>query len=119
MMDWFHRTFSSEGVIAIGGCDVTLFDGGEIHKVRRSMHLVVELFGVGQVEFVLHLRVVAHAHEVVVPRTRGRHHEKAKELVRQQHLHALVVRRQVALRVVASILFDHKQNQLVILLITS
>lgn len=40
-------------------------------------------------------------HEVVVPGALRWHHEEAKEAVRQQHLHPLVVGRQVALGVVA------------------
>jgi len=43
-------------------------------------------------------------HEVVVPRALRRRHEEAKEAVRQQHLDLLVVRRQVALGIVAGVL---------------
>lgn len=42
-------------------------------------------------------------HEVVVPRHLGRHHEEAKEAIRQQHLHPFIVRWQVTLGVVAFI----------------
>ena len=42
-------------------------------------------------------------HEVVVPGALCWHHEKAKEAVRQQHLHFLVVRGQVAVRVITGI----------------
>ena len=65
------------------------------------MHLVVELLGVGELELVLELGVEAHAHEVVVPRALGGHHEEAEEAVGEQHLHLLVVRGHVALGVVA------------------
>ena len=43
-------------------------------------------------------------HEVVVPGALGRHHEEAEEAIGQQHLHLLVVGRQVAARVVARVL---------------
>ena len=43
-------------------------------------------------------------HEVVVPRRLSGRHEKAEETIGQKHLHLLVVRRQVAFRIVASVL---------------
>ena len=42
-------------------------------------------------------------HEVVVPGADGGRHEEAEEAVREQHLHALVVGRQVALGLVATV----------------
>ena len=67
------------------------------------MHFVVELERVGQLQLVLHVDVMAHAHEVVVPGALQRRHEEAEEAVTQQHLHLLVVRRQVAFRVVSRV----------------
>ena len=62
---------------------------------------MVELVRLPDGQVVLGVLVEAHAREVVVPRARrGRwHHEEAEETVRQHQLHALIVRRQVALRV--------------------
>ena len=45
----------------------------------------------------------ALTHEVVVPGSLGRRHEETEEAVGQQHLHALVVGRQVALGVVTRV----------------
>lgn len=69
----------------------------------RPVDFVVELLGIRQVEVVLHAGIVTDAHEVVVPRSLRRHHEEAQELVRQEHLDTLVVRREITLGVVASV----------------
>jgi len=42
-------------------------------------------------------------HEIEVPRPLSRHHEEAKESIRQQHLHFLVMRGEVATWVVPCI----------------
>lgn len=42
-------------------------------------------------------------HEVVVPGNLARHHEEAKETVRQEHLYSFVVRRQVTFGVITLI----------------
>ena len=44
--------------------------------------------------------VVTPTHKVVVPGALCGHHEKPEEAIRQEHLYALVVRRQVAFWVV-------------------
>ena len=44
-----------------------LLDAGEVHEVTGSVHLVVELLGVGERQLVSHVRVVSDSHEVVVP----------------------------------------------------
>ena len=69
--------------------------------MRRSVHFVIEILRVGQLQLVLDLVVKSHAHEVIVPRALSGHHEKAQEAIGEQHLHFLVVRRQIALGVVA------------------
>ena len=43
-------------------------------------------------------------HEVVVPGALCWDHEETKETIREQHLHLLIVGRQVAMRVVTSVL---------------
>ena len=65
------------------------------------MNLVVKLLRVGQRQIVLHRRLVAHAHEVVVPRTLRRNHEKSKETIGEKHLNFFVVAGKVTLGVVA------------------
>lgn len=42
-------------------------------------------------------------HEVVVPRNLARHHEEAKEPVRQEHLYSFIVRGQVTFGVITLI----------------
>jgi len=64
---------------------------------------VVELPRVCQLEVVFHVCRVAHAHEVVVPDVVVGHHEEAEEVVREEHLHLLVVGGQVAVRVGAHV----------------
>lgn len=43
-------------------------------------------------------------HEVEVPRALGGNHKESKETIRQQHLHFLVVRREVTPGIVPSVL---------------
>ena len=93
----------SERIVTICSDAVTFFDGRKVHEMRWSVNFVVKLLGIGQMQLVLHVGVVTDAHEIVVPRALARHHEEAEELVRQQHLDSLVVRREVALGVVATI----------------
>ena len=45
-----------------------LLDAGEVHEVAGSVHLVVELLGVGESQLVPHVGVVSDSHEIVVPR---------------------------------------------------
>jgi len=42
-----------------------LLDGGEVHEMAGSVHLVVELLGVGQCQLVWHVGVMSYSHEVV------------------------------------------------------
>ncbi len=93
--------FLSEQVLSIRREEVTVLGGAEIQEMRRPVDLVVELFGIGQLHLVLDVGLEAHAHEVVVPGALRRHHEEAEEAIAEEHLNALVVRGQVALRVVA------------------
>ena len=72
----------SERIITICSDTVPFLDGGEIHEMRWAVNLVIKLLWIGQVKFILHVRVVANTHEVVVPRSLTRDHEKAKELIR-------------------------------------
>mmetsp|Transcript_67280 Transcript_67280/g.140140 ORF Transcript_67280/g.140140 Transcript_67280/m.140140 type:complete len:207 (+) Transcript_67280:487-1107(+) len=65
---------------------------------------MVELLGVVELEAVRHGGLVLDAHKVVVPRALVRHHIEPEEAVRQKHLHLLVVRRRVSLRVGALVL---------------
>ena len=59
---------SGEHVLSVGPHRVpALLDAGEVHEVAGSVHLVVELLGVGQRQLVPHVGVVADTHEVVVP----------------------------------------------------
>ena len=44
-----------------------LLDAGEVHEVAGSVHLMVELLGVGESQLVPHVGVVSDSHEVVVP----------------------------------------------------
>ena len=50
---------SGEHVLSVGPHRVpALLDAGEVHEVAGSVHLVVELLGVGQRQLVPHVRVV-------------------------------------------------------------
>merc|ERR1712127_224032 len=80
---------------------LSLLDRGKVQEVTGSVDLVVELLGVRECELVAHVRVVSHPHEVIVPGSLSGHHEEPEEAIREQHLDLLVVRGQVALRVVA------------------
>ena len=75
----------------------------KLHEVRRAVLLVVKLLGIGQLQFILHVRVMPHTLKVIVPRALRRHHEEAEEAVGQQHLHFLIMRRQISLGIVALI----------------
>lgn len=100
---FYIHSLLSKGIISVRPNAVTLFNCGKVHKVRRSMNLVVELFRICQVKVVLHVGIVTNTHKVVVPRALRGYHEKPKELVRKEHLHALVMGRQVSFGVVASV----------------
>lgn len=65
------------------------------------MNFMVELLRIGQLKFVLHRRFMSNAHEIVVPAALCRYHEETEELVRQQHLHALIMTWQIAFWIVA------------------
>ena len=57
-----------EHVLSVGSHGVNaLLDAGEVHEVAGSVHLVVELLGVGESQLVPHVRIVSDSHEVVVP----------------------------------------------------
>mmetsp|Transcript_4532 Transcript_4532/g.13245 ORF Transcript_4532/g.13245 Transcript_4532/m.13245 type:complete len:234 (+) Transcript_4532:143-844(+) len=97
-----HRPSSREEVLPICrhcGRSLLALHAHEIEEVRRPVDLVVELLWVCELELVLHGGGVAHAHEVVVPHVVVGHHEESEEAVRQEELHLLVVRGQVALGV--------------------
>merc|ERR1719510_899753 len=79
----------------------SILDRGKVHKMARPVHLMIELLGVTQSQLVSHVRVVAHSHEVVVPRALSGNHEEAKEPIRQEHLDFLIVGGKVTLGVVA------------------
>jgi len=59
----------------------TLLNRRKVHEMTRSVHLMVELLRVAQRQLVPHVGVVAHSHEVVIPRALGGHHEEAKESI--------------------------------------
>lgn len=42
-----------------------------------------------------------HTHKVVVPGDLTRNHEESEETIREQHLHSLIVGRQITFRIVA------------------
>ena len=103
-METCYIKILSKRIISIRSTGIDFFDSRKIHEMRRPMDFVVKFFRVGQMQIVLHLRIVPYAHKVVVPRSGGWHHEEAQKLIRQQHLHTLVVGRQITFGIVASIL---------------
>ncbi len=91
----------SEQVLSIRREEVAVLSGAKVQEMRRPVHLVIELLRVGQLQLVLEIRVKTNTHEVVVPGALGGHHEKAEEAIAEQHLNTFIMRRQIALRVVA------------------
>ena len=55
--------------VRAAGCLAHLLNAGKVHEVGGAVDLVVELLRVGERQLVPHVGVVAHTHEVVVPRT--------------------------------------------------
>lgn len=49
-----------EHVISISADNFHIFHGAEVKEVRGTVYFVVELFGIGQLEFVTHVRGVAN-----------------------------------------------------------
>lgn len=47
-------------VLPVGGVNLSLLEQGEVEEVRRAMDLVVKLLGVGELQLVLHVGVVAN-----------------------------------------------------------
>ena len=94
----------------------------KVQEVAGAVLHAVELLRVLEFELVLHVRLVVHTAEVVVPTPLrrcvsatptvfegpGAHlfgdHEKPVKAVAQQHLHLLRMRREVSRRVVARVL---------------
>ena len=99
----FVCLFLRKGIVSVGTDALSLFDGSKVHEVRRPVHFVVEFFGVSQMELVFHGRIVTDAHKVVIPRALSGNHEESEELVGEEHLHPLVMGRQVALGIVAAV----------------
>ena len=56
-----RRVDSSIHVLSVGVVDLALLQRGEVEEVRGPVDFMVELFGVGQLEVVLHVGVMAHA----------------------------------------------------------
>ena len=98
-----HVARSVEEILAVR-LEVCVFQGAELQEVRRAVLLVIVLLGICELEAILHGLAVLHSHEVVVPRAVVGHHVEAHEAVRQQHLHLLVVSREVPVRVGAVVL---------------
>ena len=73
----------------------------ELQEVRWSVHFTVVLPWVSQLQTVSHAWAVLDALEIVVPAANIWHHVEAHEPVTEQHLHLLIVRRQVACWVAA------------------
>lgn len=66
-------------------------------EVCLTMLLVIKVFGHAESDAVLHLRIMLHASEVVIPRILIRDHEKAEETVREDERKLLIKRWQVSL----------------------
>mmetsp|Transcript_31891 Transcript_31891/g.87333 ORF Transcript_31891/g.87333 Transcript_31891/m.87333 type:complete len:766 (-) Transcript_31891:1916-4213(-) len=98
-----ERLRSGKVVLAVRRLGHRVLDRGKVEEVGGAVALVVKVARVGELEVVRHGRRVAHAHKIVVPDVVVGHHEEAKEVVGQQHLDLLVVRRQVAVRVGARV----------------
>ena len=64
---------------------------------------MIELLRLQWLQFILHIGVVSHTHEVVIPRALRWHHKEAQKSIREQHLHTLIMTRQVAFGVIALI----------------
>ena len=47
-------------VLSIRGVDLALLQESEVEEVGRSVHLVVELFGVCQLQLILHVGIMPH-----------------------------------------------------------
>ena len=60
LYDLFLSVSLSEGIVPIGTDTITFFDSSKVHKMRGTVHFVVEFFGVGQVKFVLHVWIVTN-----------------------------------------------------------
>lgn len=52
-------------VLPVGGVNLPLLQQGEVEEVRRAMDLVVKLLGVGELQLVFHVGVVANTWERV------------------------------------------------------
>ena len=112
---------SSIEIFSICSHWLNVLDSGKVQEVGGAMHLVVEFLRISQLQLIVHVGRVAHTcristcaftihsrygthttptHEVVVPRTLSRHHEKRQESIREEHLHLLVVGGEVAVGVV-------------------
>ena len=52
-----------EHVISISADNFHIFHGAEVEEVRRTMYFVIELFGIGQLQFVTHVGGVANTCE--------------------------------------------------------
>lgn len=81
------KTFSAKKVLFISAIHLRLLQIGEVEEMRWPMRHVVKGQRSRQRELVAHVGVVSNAHEVIVPRAGGRHHEVAEEPVGQQHLY--------------------------------
>mmetsp|Transcript_3880 Transcript_3880/g.8479 ORF Transcript_3880/g.8479 Transcript_3880/m.8479 type:complete len:202 (+) Transcript_3880:644-1249(+) len=90
-------------VLAFGRLGHRVLERCEVEEMGWAVQLVVKLLGVSELELVLHRRRVSHTHEVVVPYIVVWYHEESKEMVREEHLNLLIVRRQVAVRVGARV----------------
>lgn len=49
-----------ERVLKIGSDSITFFDACKVHKVRRSVYFMIEVFRITQHKFILHIGVMSH-----------------------------------------------------------
>ena len=119
----------------ISSVNLHLLQTGEVEKMCWTVGLVVELHWICQLELIVHVGRMTHTctqsssqahtvqhytltHEVIVPGALGRDHEESQEPVGEQHLDLLIVRGEVAVRIVPCILvvatpFIAQRSQLV------
>mmetsp|Transcript_62206 Transcript_62206/g.196851 ORF Transcript_62206/g.196851 Transcript_62206/m.196851 type:complete len:1067 (-) Transcript_62206:4174-7374(-) len=98
-----EATSSCEEVLAVRLDGIVPLELRKLEEVGGAVDLVVILARVGELDVVLHARAVLDPHEVVVPAARLGNHVEAHEAVREEHLHLLVVRWEVAVRVGARV----------------
>ena len=60
--DWYADKLR-EHVISISADNFHIFHGAEVEEVRRAVYFVIELFGIGQLQFITHVGGVANTCE--------------------------------------------------------